>query len=189
MGGTRRGSGGHCRARAALGGYGKDRSESSVGGRTIISTAGTAIVGGDGGNYRSDGSPRRSREVVNPHTWPVCAKIANIRKGEWEPTQTSALGVGYQPAQTGTGDWGGTRAKPAGSDEEDTAIVHGDEAARSSAVVFRGRLWQTGQEVGISVALAVFEGVAERGEKLEPPLDSRIAVSYTHLTLPTIYSV
>ena len=46
--------------------------------------------------------------------------------------------------------------------------------------MFRGRLWQTGQEIGISVgaALAVLEGVVERGEKLEPPLDSRIVVAH-----------
>ena len=62
-----------------------------------FSAAGTAIVGGDGGSYTSDESPRRSREVVNSHTWPVCAKIAKIRRDEREPTQKSALGVGYQP--------------------------------------------------------------------------------------------
>ena len=82
--------------------------------------------------------------------------------------------------QTNTGDRRGTGAKPVGPDEEDTAIVHWDEAARSSAVVFRCGLWQTGQESGISVdaSLAVPEGVVERGENLEPPLDSRIVISY-----------
>ena len=71
-------------------------------------------------------------------------------------------------------------AKPAGLGEDDTAIFHGDEAVRSSAVVFRGRLWQTGQEIGISVgaALTVFERVVERSEKLEPPLDSRIVIPH-----------
>ena len=98
-----------------------------------LSTAGTAIVGGDGGSYTSDESPRRSREVANPHTWPVCAKIAKIRRGEREPTQNSALGVGYQPTQTNAGDWRDPGAKPAGLDEEDTAIFYGDEAVRSSA--------------------------------------------------------
>ena len=181
LGDTRRGSGGFCRARATPGEYGKNRSESSVGGRKIFSTAGTAIVGGDGGSYTSDESPRRSREVVNPHTWPVCAKIAKIRRGEREPTQNSALGVGYQATQTNTGGWRGPGAKPAGPDEEDTAIFHGDEAARSCAVVFRGRLWQTGQKIGISVgtAIAVFEGVVERCEKLEPPLDSRVVIPHS----------
>ena len=56
---------------------------------------------------------------------------------------------------------------------EDTVIFNGDEADRSSAVVFRGRLWQTEQKTGISVgaALAVIKGVAERCEELEPTLD------------------
>ena len=155
---TRRSSEGFCRARATLRGYGKNRSEGGVGGGKKISTAGTAIVGGDGGSCTSDESPRRSRDVVNPHTWPVRVKIAKIRGGERESTQNSMLGVGYQPAQTNTGG----------------------EAARFSAVVFRGRLWQTGQEIGISVgaALAVLEGVIERGEKLEQPLDSSNVISH-----------
>ena len=53
-------------------------------------------------------------------------------------------------------------------------------AASSSAFVFRDSLWHTGQEIGISVAaaLAVLEGVVERGETLEPPLASRIVISH-----------
>ena len=81
---TRRGSGAFCRARAALRGYGKNRSESSVG-------------GGDGGSHTSYESPRRSREVVNLHTLPVCTKIAKIRRGEREPTQTALSGWGTIP--------------------------------------------------------------------------------------------
>ena len=82
--------------------------------------------------------------------------------------------------QANTGGRRGTSAKPAGPDEEDTTIIDGGEAARSPAVVFRGRLWQRGQEIVISVgvAIAVLEGVVERGEKLEPPLDSRIVASH-----------
>ena len=71
-------------------------------------------------------------------------------------------------------------AKPEDPDKEDTAINHRGEAARSTAVVFRGRLWQTGQEIGISIdaTLAVLEDVVGRGEKIEPPLDARIVVSH-----------
>ena len=32
--------------------------------------------------------------------------------------------------------------------------------------------------VGIGAAFSVLEGVVERGEKLEPPMDSRIVISY-----------
>ena len=64
-------------------------------------------------------------------------------------------------------------------DEEDTAIFHGGDAVRFTVIVFLGRLWQTGQKIGISAgaALTVLEGEVERGVKLEPPLDSRIVVS------------
>ena len=88
--------------------------------------------------------------------------------------------MGYQPTQTKTGDWRRTGAKPAGPDEEDTAIVYGDEAVSPSVVVFRGRLFQTGHEIAISdgIALAVLEDVVKRGEKLEPPLDSRNVISH-----------
>ena len=82
LGDSRRGSGSFCRARAALRGNGKNRSESGVGGRENCSAAGMAIDGGDHGRNTTDESPRRSREVVNPHTWPGCAKLAEIRRGE-----------------------------------------------------------------------------------------------------------
>ena len=46
--------------------------------------------------------------------------------------------------------------------------------------MFRGRPWEEGQKIGISVGavLAVLEGVVERREKLEPPLDSRIVIPH-----------
>ena len=97
------------RARAALRGHGKNRSESGVGCRKKIFPAGTAIVGGDSGRYTSDESPRRNREVANPHVWPVRAKI---RSGEREPTLNSDLGGCRQPTQANTGGRRGTSAKP-----------------------------------------------------------------------------
>ena len=78
LGDSRCGSGGFCRSRAALRGHGKNRSESDVGDRNILSAAGTAVGGSDGGRYMNDKSPRRSTEVANPHTWPVRAKIPNF---------------------------------------------------------------------------------------------------------------
>ena len=89
------GSRGFCGARADLGGYGKYRSEIVVGCRQSPPAAGTAIDGGDGCRNTSDESPRRSRKVVNPHMWPVCAKIAIISGGEREPTQDSTFGAGH----------------------------------------------------------------------------------------------
>ena len=60
-------------------------------------------------------------------------------------------------------------------------MLHGDEAARSSAVVFRGRLWQTGQEIGISVgdARAVLESVAERGDETQCDFTRRFVLTTT----------
>ena len=46
--------------------------------------------------------------------------------------------------------------------------------------MFRGRLWQTRQEVGVAVraSFSVFEGVIECGEELEPSLDSDVVVPH-----------
>ena len=54
-------------------------------------------------------------------------------------------------------------AKPTGLDEEHTAIFHGGEAARFSAVVFRGRLCPTRQEIGISIGAACVIRVIREG--------------------------
>ena len=88
LGDGRRGSRGFCGSRADLGGYGEDRSEIVVGCRQSPPAAGVAIDGGDGCRNTSDECFRKSRKVVNPHTWPVCAKIAEIAGGESTPPKT-----------------------------------------------------------------------------------------------------
>ena len=50
----------------------------------------------------SDKFSIRSIEVINPHSWPVFAKIAKIRLGEREPTQTDALAGDREPIQAQT---------------------------------------------------------------------------------------
>ena len=97
MGDDRRGSRGFCRARADLGGYGKTRSESVFSSRQNPPAARTAIDGGDGGANTSDETPRRSKEVVSPYSWPVCAKTTTIGGGEREPTQDSIFSAGHIP--------------------------------------------------------------------------------------------
>ena len=48
-----------------------------------------------------------AEKAVNPHTWPVCPKIAKISGGKGEPTQDSAIGLGHQPTLANAGDrWG-----------------------------------------------------------------------------------
>ena len=63
----------------------KKRSESGVGSSKKCSAAGTAIDGGDGGRNTGDSCAKRSRNAVDPLTWLVRAKIAEIQGGEREP--------------------------------------------------------------------------------------------------------
>ena len=60
----------------------------------------------------------------------------------------------------------------------DTTILNGVEARRPTAVIFRGRLSYEGPEVGVAVraSFAIHKCVVERGEELEPPLDSGVMV-------------
>ena len=61
-------------------GTAKTEAKAGFGGMQNCFVAGTAIDGGDGGRYMSDEPPRRSRKVVNPHTWPMRAKIVNTEE-------------------------------------------------------------------------------------------------------------
>ena len=76
-------------------GTAKTGSEIVVDCRQSLPAAGIAIDGVDGCRNTSDESPRRSRKVVNPHMWPVCAKIAVVSGGEREPTQDSTVRAGH----------------------------------------------------------------------------------------------
>ena len=87
---------------------------------------------------------------------------------------------GTSPPKTYTGGWGRVTAKPADADEGDTPVLDRGEAAGSTAVVFCGGLRQAGRKSAFPLAL-VLEGVAQRGEELEPPRVSRAVVPYfTH---------
>ena len=98
---------GFCGARVDLGGYGKDLSEIVVGCRQSPPAAGTAIDGGDGCGHTSNETPRRSRNIINAHTWPMCAKLATIGDGEREHTQDSTYSAEHQPTQADTRNRGG----------------------------------------------------------------------------------
>ena len=75
-----------CGARAGLDENGKIRTESGVGCRQNPPAAGTAIGGDDRGRNTSDECLRRSKKVVTPYKWPVCAKIGG---GKGEPIEGS----------------------------------------------------------------------------------------------------
>ena len=79
-----------------------------------------------------DGSPGGSRKVVNPHTWPVCAKIS---EGKGEPTQDGAVGLGHQPTQANAGDQCGGGEQAASPDEVYGLIVDRGEVGKTTAVV------------------------------------------------------
>ena len=155
-------------------GTAKKRSEIIVGCRRSPCVAGIAIDGGGGCRNTSGKSPRSSRKVVNPHTWPVSAKLTKIGGGEREPTRGGrggTVGAGHQP---------GRSVQLARPYEVHVTILNRGETCRPTAVMFRGRLWQARQEVGVAVraSLAVLEYVVERGEELEPSLDSGVVVPH-----------
>ena len=60
-----------------------------------------------------DESPQRSRKVVNPHTWPVCAKIAKTRGGG-SPPRTAQSGQGTRPLKPTLGVGEGCEARRLG---------------------------------------------------------------------------
>ena len=73
--------------------------------------------------------------------------------------------------------------------EVHASILNRGETRRTNVVMFRGRLRQARQELGVAVraSFAVLECVVKRGEKLEPSLDSGLVVPY--FALPMLSSV
>ena len=68
--------------------------------------------------------------------------------------------------------------QPASPYEVYATILNNSETRGTIAVMFRDRLRQARQEVGVAVraSLAVLESVVERGEEHEPSLDSGVMV-------------
>ena len=85
-------------------GHRENRSESSVGSRPKWCVAEAVITGTDKTNNTGDEFPGGSRNVVNPHTWPVCTKIAKNSGGQGESTEEGAIGLEHQPTQANAGD-------------------------------------------------------------------------------------
>lgn len=80
---------------------------------------------------------------------PVCVKIGEIRRGESEPLQHSTLRAGDQPIKADTTGVGEERMRNPQTQMKN--IVPSYEAGRPTAVVFRGRPWQTRQKIRFSV--------------------------------------
>ena len=74
----------------------------------------------------------------------------------------------------------GRSVEPANLHEVYATIFKSDETRRTIAVMFRGRLRQARQEVGVAVRASFpeFEGVIECGEQLELSLDSGVVVPH-----------
>ena len=68
--------------------------------------------------------------------------------------------------------------QPASPYEVYATILNRGETRRTSAVIFRGKLRQARQEVGVAVqaSFTVLEGVVERDEELEQSLDTGVVV-------------
>ena len=93
----------------------------------------------DGGWGTSDEFSIRSVEVVNPHSWPVFAKIAKIGSGEWEPTQTDAMAGGCKPTQAETSMRGASKREASRTYEVDAFFFGWRQTAASAAVVLGRR--------------------------------------------------
>ena len=60
----------------------KPKAKAAVGEKTTGRVVKTAITSSDEGRSTSEWFPRRSRKVVHPHMWPVCANLAKFGRGE-----------------------------------------------------------------------------------------------------------
>ena len=80
--------------------------------------------------------------------------------------------------------------QPASSYEVYATILNRGQTRRTIAVMFRGMLRQARQEVGVAVcaSFSVLEGIVERGEELEPPLDSDIVVPHYAYAFQALWS-
>ena len=118
-----------------------------------MAPAEAVITGTDESSNTGDESPGWSTKVLNPQTWPVCAKIAKISGGKGEPTRDGAIGVGHQPTQANAGDRRGGGEQAASPDQVCGLIVDRGEAARTAAVVLSRRLWQPRENSALPFAL------------------------------------
>ena len=85
-------------------GHREHRRESGDGGRPKWWASVAVITGIDESRKTGDESPDGSRNIINPHTWPVCAKIATTSGGQGETTQDCAIGLGHEPIQADAGN-------------------------------------------------------------------------------------
>ena len=111
---------------------------------------------------------------------PVRVKIAKIQRAESDPTKISVLGEGNRSPKPTPG--GGeervrssqTRMRKLPSSSTGMRLL---DPLQSCFVAGSGKRDRK-SSFSVGAALAVLESVVERGEKLEPQLDSRIVVSY-----------
>ena len=76
---------------------------------------------------------------------PCSRKLQTSQEAKGSPPKTALSGRGTSPPYRLNRGWRGRSPKPADPDEEYTAIIHGGEVSRSTAVMFRDSLWQAGQ--------------------------------------------
>ena len=90
------------------------------------------------------------------------------------------FGAGYSPTQADTRNRRGRSVQPASPYEVYATILNRGETRQTTPVVFRGKIRQARQEVGVAVraSSSVFEGVIECGGELKPSLDSGVVVPH-----------
>ena len=140
--------------------------------------------GQDGGRWwrRKQTHERRSRKVVNPHTWPMSAKIDKIGRGDRQPTHKQRYrgGAPAHPKPTpGVGEERvrSSQARMGKIPPSSTGVRLLDPQRPCSAA--RSGASGTGKIcVSAGSVIATLECVVERGEKLKPSLDARVVIPY-----------
>ena len=103
LGDTRRCSGGFCRARAAPGGYGKNRSESSVGGRKISPRPGRQSSVVTAAVTRATNLPEGAESSSILTRGPCVRKSRKSEEAKGSPPKTALSGWGTSPLKPTSG--------------------------------------------------------------------------------------
>ena len=111
---------------------------------------------------------------------PCVRKLQTSARERESPPKALFFRCGALAHPSRTGNRRARSVQPVSPYEVYATILNRGETRQIIAVVFRGRLRQARQEFGVAICacLLVLEGVIERGEELEPSLDSGVVVPH-----------